>query len=173
MWSLTENPAAWTPTTSFGLSVGMEGRWYQPKNRDQDPNGPGKFQLGMPCKRGLRFGFATQTTRIALACNDQRYNETFKVDKKFQAMVGYDKGEGFLFTFDTAETLRSKLCEAKSNVTNLKFYIAAADIGAEDHNNVCGLGALSRLRMLKALAHFFAYNYTSSAQKSECLLVNP
>ncbi|XP_065307500.1 uncharacterized protein [Dermacentor albipictus] len=173
MSSLTTSPAAWPPTTSFAVSVGLEGRWYKPKDRDHDPNGPGNYQLGMPCRNELPHGFTKQTSDIIQACRDQRYNTTFKIDQKFQAMVGYNKDHGFLFTFDTAETLRSKLCEAKSNATATKFYIAAAVIGAEDHVNTCGLGALRRLHMLKALAHFFAYNYTSAAQKSACLLVNP
>ncbi|KAH7985044.1 hypothetical protein HPB49_026631 [Dermacentor silvarum] len=114
-----------------------------------------------------------QLFQVFEACNDQRYNSSFKIDQTFQAMVGYNKDHGFLFTFDTAETLRLKLCEAKSNVTDLKLHVAAANIGAEDHTNQCGLGSLSRLRMLKALSLFFAHNYTSSAQKSKCLLVSP
>ncbi|XP_049269055.1 uncharacterized protein LOC125757518 [Rhipicephalus sanguineus] len=99
------------------------------------------------------------------------YKNSFKVDTKFQAMVGYDEGEGWLFTFDTAETLRKKLCEAKSNVTALRLNIVASNIGSEDYTNKCGFGSLSRLRMLKALSLFFAHNYTSSAEKSKCLKV--
>ncbi|XP_072143655.1 uncharacterized protein [Dermacentor andersoni] len=173
MSSLTVNPAAWPPTTSFGVSVGMQGRWYKPKDRDYDPNGPGNYQLGKPCANELPLGFTKQTSDIIWACRNHGYNKTFKIDQTFQAMVGYDKQFGFLVTFDTAETLRSKLCEAKSTAPAAKFYIAAAAIGAEDHVNACGFGALTRLRMLKALTYFFAYNYTSAAQKSACLLVKP
>ncbi|XP_054930552.2 uncharacterized protein [Dermacentor andersoni] len=171
--SLTVNPAAWTPTTSFAVSVGIEGRWYQPKDRDYDIYGPGNYQLGLRCGNALPRGLTKQTSDIALACRDHRYKNSFKLNAFYQAMWGFDKPDGFLFTFDSAETLRSKLCEAKSNVTATKFYIVAAGIGGEDHLNTCGFGALSRLRMLKALAHFFAYNYTSAAQKSACLSVNP
>ncbi|XP_070392184.1 uncharacterized protein [Dermacentor albipictus] len=165
--SLTENPAAWTPTTSFAVSVGLEGRWYTPKDQDGD------YQLGMPCTNEIPAWIGKQAREIEMACYNRFYNFTFKIDQKFQAMVGYDKIDGLLFTFDTAETLRSKLCEAKSTATATKFYIVAANIGAVDYDNWCGFGALRRLHMLKALAHFFAYNYTSAAQKSACLLVNP
>ncbi|XP_075543909.1 uncharacterized protein LOC142578404 [Dermacentor variabilis] len=108
MHTLTKNRAAWTPTTSFAVSVGLEGRWYRPKDRDHDPNGPGNYQLGMPCANELPFGLTKQTSEIMLACRDQRYNKTFKIDQTFEAMVGFDKQHGFLFTFDTAETLRAK-----------------------------------------------------------------
>ncbi|KAH6936872.1 hypothetical protein HPB50_023814 [Hyalomma asiaticum] len=108
---------------------------------------------------------------IRLGCSKKSYNDSLMVDPVFQAMVGYDKNEGWLFTFDSGETLRQKLCEAKSNVTDLQLNIVASNIGSEDYLNQCGLGPLPRLRMLKALSLFFAHNYTSSADKSRCLMV--
>ncbi|XP_075741136.1 uncharacterized protein LOC142789991 [Rhipicephalus microplus] len=199
IWSMTVNPAAWSSTTSFAVSIGMSGRWYRPRDTDSDPHGLGPYQLGKPCASEQRPDIQQQTSPIVFACTMPSYNKSFKVDTTFQAVVGYDKVEGWLFTFDSAETLRKKvrtcvifaavlaklkrfisvlpiwdfdLCEAKSNVTALKLNIVAANIGSEDYTNQCGLGPLSRLRMLKALSLYFAHNYTSSADKSKCLQVN-
>ncbi|KAL3224089.1 hypothetical protein MRX96_026677 [Rhipicephalus microplus] len=172
IWSMTVNPAAWSSTTSFAVSIGMSGRWYRPRDTDSDPHGLGNYQLGKPCASEQRPDIQQQTSPIVFACTMPSYNKSFKVDTTFQAVVGYDKVEGWLFTFDSAETLRKKLCEAKSNVTALKLNIVAANIGSEDYTNQCGLGPLSRLRMLKALSLYFAHNYTSSADKSKCLQVN-
>ncbi|KAL1487234.1 hypothetical protein MTO96_046605 [Rhipicephalus appendiculatus] len=171
IWSMTVDPQAWSPSTTFAVSVGMAGRWYRPQNRDNDPNGPGNYQLGKPCENEQRADIGQQTSGIDLACSLPSYKNSFKEDTTFQAMVGYDKSEGWLFTFDTAETLRKKLCEAKSNVTGLRLTIVASDIGSEDYTDNCGFGPVSRLRMLKALSLFFAHNYTSSADKSNCITV--
>ncbi|XP_075742696.1 uncharacterized protein LOC142796290 isoform X2 [Rhipicephalus microplus] len=171
IWSMTVNPQAWSPRTTFAVSVGMAGRWYRPKRRNSDSHGAGNYQLGKPCENEQRGDIGQQTSGIDLACSFPSYKNSFTVDTTFQAMVGYDKVQGWLFTFDTAETLRYKLCEAKSNVTALRLNLVASDIGSEDYTDICGFGAVSRLRMLKAVSLFFAHNYTSSAEKSICLTV--
>ncbi|KAL1476427.1 hypothetical protein MTO96_036509 [Rhipicephalus appendiculatus] len=135
IWSMTKNPEAWSPTTSFAVSVGMSGRWYKPRGNDNDPNGPGNYQLGKPCGNEQRADIKQQASPIAFGCSMQSYRNSFKVDTTFQAVVGYDKSDGWLFTFDSAETLRKKLCESKSNVTALKLNIVAANIGSEDYTN--------------------------------------
>ncbi|KAL1442208.1 hypothetical protein MTO96_046506 [Rhipicephalus appendiculatus] len=167
---MTVDPQAWSPSTTFAVSVGMAGRWYRPKNRDNDTNGPGNYQLGKPCVNEQRADLGKQTSEIDYACRLPSYKNSFKVDTTFQAMVGYDKSEGWLFTFDTAETLRKKLCEAKSNVTGLRLNLVASDIGSEDYADECGFGRVSRLWMLKLLSLFFSDSYNSSADKSNCLM---
>ncbi|KAH7969447.1 hypothetical protein HPB52_018259 [Rhipicephalus sanguineus] len=101
-------------------------------------------------------------------CKDPIYNASFYMDNKFKALVTYDKAKERLFTYDSASTLREKLCETRENVTNLKYTIVAQNIQFEDESYVCGHGPFSRLRMLKALARFFFYNYTHAGLKAAC-----
>ncbi|KAH7968199.1 hypothetical protein HPB52_006876 [Rhipicephalus sanguineus] len=113
-------------------------------------------------------------------CKDPIYNASFYMDNKFKALVTYDKAKERLFTYDSASTLREstttacriflslQLCETRENVTNLKYTIVAQNIQFEDESYVCGHGPFSRLRMLKALARFFFYNYTHAGLKAAC-----
>ncbi|XP_049522552.1 uncharacterized protein LOC125945040 [Dermacentor silvarum] len=78
---------------------------------------------------------------------------------------GYSCGK-FKIHRDNQITDIVKLCKSKKNATNVAYTLAAVDIQFEDGNGVCGYGSYPRLRMLKKLALFFAYNYTSADKES-------
>ncbi|XP_037568117.2 uncharacterized protein LOC119448989 [Dermacentor silvarum] len=158
----------WPSTTTYAVAVGMGGRWYVPLYADFAPNSPGNYSLGQKC-RPRKPTEEDQITNIAEACTNPSLNNTFQLDTQFQALVAYNKKERLFFTYDSASTLRTKLCSTKANMTDLKYTLAAADIQFEDANNNCGYGSFPRLRMLKKLAQFFAFTYTSSAQRRPCL----
>ncbi|KAL3251881.1 hypothetical protein MRX96_055015 [Rhipicephalus microplus] len=105
------------------------------------------------------------------AVKDPNYNSTFSVDSVFQALFAYDKTDGWFFTYDSASTLRFKLCETKVNVTDLQYSIVADDIQYEDFKNVCGYESYSRLRVLKKLAAFLVENFTLPSQHGACHFV--
>ncbi|XP_075543572.1 uncharacterized protein LOC142578035 isoform X2 [Dermacentor variabilis] len=75
-------------------------------------------------------------------------------------------------TGDNQVTNIAKLCISKKNATNVKYTLAAVGIEMEDADGVCGYGPFPRLRMLKKLAVFFAFNYTSADKETECMAVN-
>ncbi|KAH6936869.1 hypothetical protein HPB50_023811 [Hyalomma asiaticum] len=73
---------------------------------------------------------------------------------------------------DTQITEIARLCRAKVNATNVQYTFVAVNIDMEDGNGTCGYGPFPRLNMLKNLAEFFAFNYTSAAKVSECMRVS-
>ncbi|KAL1480674.1 hypothetical protein MTO96_034693 [Rhipicephalus appendiculatus] len=55
----------------------------------------------------------------------------------------------------------TELCETKKNMTQLHYTFAAVNIQFEDAKDYCAYGEFPRLRALKVLARFFAFQYTS------------
>ncbi|XP_049269057.1 uncharacterized protein LOC119381395 isoform X2 [Rhipicephalus sanguineus] len=60
------------------------------------------------------------------------------------------------------------LCETKENMTQLRYTFAAVNIQFEDAKGYCGYGEFPRLRALKVLARFFAFEYTSPDNATAC-----
>ncbi|XP_065307374.1 uncharacterized protein [Dermacentor albipictus] len=158
----------WPSTTTYAVAVGLGGRWYVPLYSDFAPNDPGNYTLGQKC-RPRKPTEDDQIANIAEACKNPALNNTFQLDREFQALVAYNKTERLFFTYDSASSLRYKLCTTKANMTDLKYTLAAADVQFEDASNTCGYGSFPRLRMLKKLAEFFAFRYTSRTQRTSCL----
>ncbi|XP_070392264.1 uncharacterized protein [Dermacentor albipictus] len=163
----------WANASAFAVSLGMGGRWYMPKYPDNLADTPGNYSLGHECTTTMRGDAPPrdQITSIVEACEEPNYNETFSIDSTFQALFTYVKADVSLFTYDSASTLRFKLCETKRNVTDLHYNIVADNIQFEDFHDVCGYGSYSRLRILKRLAAFLAEKYTSPDQERFCNLV--
>ncbi|XP_049268941.1 uncharacterized protein LOC119382045 [Rhipicephalus sanguineus] len=160
----------WPSTTTYAVAVGMGGRWYTPFYVDYIPDKPGNYSLGQKC-RPRKPTEDDQITNIAEACTDPSLNNTFEVDTLYEALVAYNKTERLFFTYDSASNLRAKLCRTRGNMTSLKYTLAAADIQYEDASNACGYGSFPRLRMLKKLAEFFAFQYRSSSERRECMRI--
>ncbi|XP_070390835.1 uncharacterized protein [Dermacentor albipictus] len=108
---------------------------------------------------------------IRMACSRPAFNNSFYQDRTFNALVTYDDPAGLVFTYDSPRNLRTKLCKAKKNATSLQYTFVAADIQLEDAHGICGYGPFPRLYMLKKLAAFFAYNYTSAGKETQCRAV--
>ncbi|XP_070392846.1 uncharacterized protein [Dermacentor albipictus] len=172
---LAANYSHWPPNIMNAVAVGMAGRWYAPCEKGSTSStGPTGYSLGSKCggaclqKKLLR---EHQITDISRACSRTAYNNSFYEDRAFQARVAYDVGAELVFTYDSPINLRTKLCKAKANATNVKYTLAAADIQLEDANGTCGYGPFPRLYMLKKLAEFFAFNYTSAGREGACRAV--
>ncbi|XP_075741147.1 uncharacterized protein LOC142790003 [Rhipicephalus microplus] len=163
---LSSRASLWPSITSFAVTLGIEGRWYMPNLTDTIIGAPGNYSLGLPCSK--KVPPSGQLGGISKVCSDATLNGTFYFDKKFKALVTYDKAERWLFTYDSASALQAKLCEAKLNALSFKFSLAAVNIEFEDGNNKCGHGAFLRLHRLKKLAPFLANNYTTTAMESAC-----
>ncbi|XP_070392276.1 uncharacterized protein [Dermacentor albipictus] len=161
-----------TPST-FAVSLGMGGRWYIPKYPDKLIGTPGNYSLGHDCTKTVRgdADLRKQISSIVEACEDVNYNKSFSIDSTFKAQFSYDKSDLALFTYESAFTLRLKLCETKRNFTNLHYNIVADDIQYEDFDNFCGYGSYSRLQILKRLVAFLAENYKSPIEERACKLI--
>ncbi|XP_075543571.1 uncharacterized protein LOC142578035 isoform X1 [Dermacentor variabilis] len=166
----------WPHTLTYAVSTGMSGRWYTPCEQGNiSSNGPTGYTLGNKCGLACNKEKITgdnQVTNIAKACARPAFNNSFYVDTVYHALVAYDVQQGLIFTYDGPQNLRTKLCISKKNATNVKYTLAAVGIEMEDADGVCGYGPFPRLRMLKKLAVFFAFNYTSADKETECMAVN-
>ncbi|XP_070390861.1 uncharacterized protein [Dermacentor albipictus] len=168
IWSLAVDSHHWPPNITFAVTLGMAGRWYRPKYADNLYPSPGNYTLGFPCATDEHAPMG-QMVNVTEACIDQRYSSDFKYDFAYKSEFTYNKQEKWLFTYDTARSLRLKLCETKKNMTHLHYTFAAVNIQFEDAKDYCGFGEFPRLRALKALARFFAFNYTSASEEQACL----
>ncbi|KAL3224111.1 hypothetical protein MRX96_026695 [Rhipicephalus microplus] len=160
IWSLAYDKDKWSPNITFAVSLGMAGRWYQPKYPDKvNPlSRTGNYALGFPCTTE-EHSPRGQMVNVTEACIDQRYSGNFRFDRIYTSEFTYNKKEKWLFTYDTARALRVKL----------HYTFAAVNIQFEDAKDYCGYGEFPRLRALKALARFFAFEYTSPDNETACL----
>ncbi|XP_070390836.1 uncharacterized protein [Dermacentor albipictus] len=169
----TQQP--WPSNMMYAMSLGMAGRWYAPCDRGSlTRRGPAGFALGKKCGGACnqeKLLPEDQITDIARACSRPAFNNSFYQDRTFNALVTYDDPAGLVFTYDSPRNLRTKLCKAKKNATSLQYTFVAADIQLEDAHGICGYGPFPRLYMLKKLAAFFAYNYTSAGKETQCRAV--
>ncbi|XP_072143675.1 uncharacterized protein [Dermacentor andersoni] len=168
IWSLAVDSHHWPPNIAFAVTLGMAGRWYRPKYPDNVYPSTGNYTLGFPCAADEHAPMG-QMVNVTEACIDQKYSSNFKYDFAYKSEFTYNKQEKWLFTYDTARSLRLKLCETKKNMTHVHYTFAAVNIQFEDAKDYCGFGEFPRLRVLKALARFFAFNYTSDSQEQACL----
>ncbi|XP_049522502.1 uncharacterized protein LOC125945014 [Dermacentor silvarum] len=143
----------------------MGGRWYVPKNP------PTSVSLGDECSHAnSRLG--EQIDSVLQVCADRGFNSTFYHDATYEASVSYDSSKNWLFTYDSALSLRSKLCKTKRTAVHVDYTLAAANIQFEDFMNYCGFGPYGRLVMLKTLANFLTRNYTSADKEGACMALS-
>ncbi|XP_070392257.1 uncharacterized protein [Dermacentor albipictus] len=161
---LVSKQAQWPAAVSFALALGMGGRWYVPKNP------PANVSLGDECTND-RYPAGDQIVSITKVCSNRGFNGTFYKDGTYDASVAYDSQQNWLFTYDSAPSLRSKVCKSKRNAVDVNYTLAAVNIQFEDYMNNCGYGPYHRLTMLKAVAGFLTRNYTSAAEEDACMKV--
>ncbi|XP_065307347.1 uncharacterized protein [Dermacentor albipictus] len=165
----------WPSNMMYAMSLGMAGRWYAACHRGPlTRKGPDGYTLGNRCGAACKEKKLLpedQITEIARACSRPAFNNSFYQDRTFNALVSYDDPAGLVFTYDSPRNLRTKLCKAKKNATSVQYTFVAADIQLEDAHGICGYGPFPRLYMLKKLAAFFAYNYTSAGKETQCRAV--
>ncbi|KAL1466499.1 hypothetical protein MTO96_042692, partial [Rhipicephalus appendiculatus] len=168
--NLAANYQHWPVGTQCAMSLDMGGRWYEPCGADAEDYKLGK-KCGYSCMK-QKVQKETQITEIARACKRQDFRKTFYTDYTFDALVTYNVQRELVFTYDGPINLRKKLCKAKVNATNVLYTFAAVNIDKEDVNGSCGFGPFPRLKMLKNLAEFFAFKYSSPAKLTDCMKVS-
>ncbi|XP_075543612.1 uncharacterized protein LOC142578077 [Dermacentor variabilis] len=140
----------------------MGGRWYVPKNP------PANISLGDECAHD-HYPAGNQIVSITKVCSTQGFNSPSYHDGTYEASVAYDSSRNWLFTYESAVSLRSKVCKSKRKTVDVDYTLAAVNIQFEDFMNNCGFGLYHRLTMLKAVAGFLTQNYTSAAKEHACM----
>ncbi|KAL1446016.1 hypothetical protein MTO96_028952 [Rhipicephalus appendiculatus] len=160
--AMASGQTQWPADVSFALAFGMGGRWYMPRRP------PNSISLGDECSHTRHPG-GFQITSISTACADRGLNSTFHHDATYDAPVAYRRSDNWLFTYESAHSLRSKICKTKRTALDVNYTLAAVNIQFEDFLNYCGHGPHRRLVMLRTVAVFLARSYASADKESTCL----
>ncbi|KAL3222569.1 hypothetical protein MRX96_028351, partial [Rhipicephalus microplus] len=102
-------------------------------------------------------------------CRDSAYTIVHHKEEP-RGAVAYDPAAGKLLAYDSPESLKQKLCIARSNVTAVKYGFAAFNVEYEDGTNRCGGGAFSRLQALRDLLNAFGRT-DMSTEAEDCIAV--
>ncbi|KAH6935736.1 hypothetical protein HPB50_008677 [Hyalomma asiaticum] len=154
----------WPSTTMIAVSIGMGARMYSPRYPDKLPDTPGNFSLGEQCKP---TGRAEQIISITEVCENPIYKSP-EFDGRYQSFYLYDKSKALMYAYETAATLRFKLCDTKREVQSLRYTIVADNIELADIHNACGYGEYGEVRMLEVLARFLVYSYSAPQDDAAC-----
>ncbi|XP_065284805.1 uncharacterized protein [Dermacentor albipictus] len=148
---------------ALSVSVGLAGRWYSTR---PDQRGAAKrYVLGQPCLPSKIVPPLASATKMC-GSPDVRQSENFH--SKFVLV----KNNSMVFTFDTPDTFRYKLCASKKNMTTVNYGITAANIEFADARGHCGRGeTFPVLRTLKRLVEFFEHRYVSEEDFKTCLIL--
>ncbi|KAH6923813.1 hypothetical protein HPB50_007498 [Hyalomma asiaticum] len=78
------------------------------------------------------------------------------------------------FTYDTVDTIKTKVCDAKRSLLNVSYGVAAYDVDFDSSPQGCGEmgiepGAFNRLSIIRPLSNFLVRNFTGY---TECLELN-
>ncbi|KAL1416339.1 hypothetical protein MTO96_028062 [Rhipicephalus appendiculatus] len=149
---------------ALSVSVGLYGRWHFVDSKQGT-----KLEDHRPGSQCLPVVNDTQKTGIYEVCVDPKYR--ILDDDKFHCKFTLGKTNDLLkvMVFDTAETLRHKVCSSKKNATQVKYGITAAQLEYADSSGHCKNGTFPLLRALKQIVKFFKDNYTSEANFENCV----
>lgn len=150
-------------TTALYVSVGVYGRWYF-----DSADASGRVEedtIGTPCLPRIN---AEQMASVATVCANLNYTD-FRNSKVMDCKYVIDHTKRRRFVFDTAETLRRKLCITKSNTTGFVYGIIAARVEYSDSSNSCGQGRFPLLSSVKSILKYFNDPYVSAPDLRECV----
>ncbi|XP_077491859.1 uncharacterized protein LOC144102468 [Amblyomma americanum] len=159
----------------IGVSLTLKGRWWVPLTDDEKsaPSAIGSYGLYKEC--ALRS--FDQDALPGVVCNmtNANYTKNVQLDQDAQSLTAYDKGPGFkqTFAFDNHQTYRQKLCDAKYNLTQVVFTVAAYDVNYDSVTMSCQrtqvFGRYVRTVRLRRIGRFLNDNYTDSSKHASCL----
>ncbi|KAL1442990.1 hypothetical protein MTO96_030486 [Rhipicephalus appendiculatus] len=148
------------------VSLAMFGRWYKPRYQNPESRTRSGSRRAFDFLQKCRHDSGDVLGSHVQVCRDSAYT-IVEHKKEPQGAVAYDQAAGKLLAYDSPESLRQKLCVARSNVTTVKYGFAAFNVEYEDGTNRCGQGAFSRLQALRGLLKAFGRTDTS-AEAEEC-----
>ncbi|KAH7974153.1 hypothetical protein HPB49_010573 [Dermacentor silvarum] len=148
------------------VSLAMFGRWYKPRYQNPESRARSGSLRGFGFLQKCRHDSGDVLGSHVQVCRDSAYTIAYHKEEP-QGAVAYYRGAGKLLAYDNPESLRRKLCAARSNVTAVKYGFTAFNVEYEDATNRCGEGSFSRLRALKDLLNAFARR-DSSEEAEEC-----
>nr|XP_054925851.1 uncharacterized protein LOC126529576 [Dermacentor andersoni] len=137
------------PALTVAVSVAIFGRWYKPRhvNESGAAGEPGSYSLFSMCEPtgdDEQLGSVTQVCQLPM-WSSRVYS------REHHSEYCYDTNMERIFTFDTARTLREKLCLQKARVVSVDYALAAFNLEYADGRGECGEGDFSELRALRRL----------------------
>ncbi|KAL3210454.1 hypothetical protein MRX96_008699 [Rhipicephalus microplus] len=145
------------PRLPMSISVGLSGRYYAPKFLD----GPSRYLPFEDCTdfSGPRYDDP------ANVCPSVAGDEwKFEQNKNYHYEALLNEKLKKTFTFDSIDSLKLKLCDAKRYLTSVSFGVAAYDVDFDSSPEGCaeiGIkpGAFSRLSGVRRLSEFLLNDY--------------
>ncbi|XP_077498002.1 uncharacterized protein LOC144108704 [Amblyomma americanum] len=139
------------PTTMWAVSVAMFGRWYKPRYPDLVVHSvPGNYGIYNQCQNVPEYQLASFTEVCKRPiCGDGGH-------ESFNSRFCYDKYIERTFTYDTAKTLRAKLCHVKDQYRSTLFSVAAYNLEYDDTEGACEGGTFPVLRTLRGVINFLS-----------------
>ncbi|XP_077491782.1 uncharacterized protein LOC144102365 [Amblyomma americanum] len=162
----------------IAVSFTLKGRLWQPRSDDENVTAKslGDYGLFKDCDPES----ADSDLPPAAVCSLTNTNlfKNMVWDKDTKTMASFDtaflrEDRRVMFAFDNHVTYRQKLCDAKRNLTQVVFTLAAFDVNFDSTEGTCPDGKLygyfNRTLMLKKLSAFLENNYTDSSKHRDCL----
>ncbi|KAL1430355.1 hypothetical protein MTO96_015063 [Rhipicephalus appendiculatus] len=150
--------------TMLAVSASAAGRWNRPQNylRHQASN----YRFLEKCTKLPQN--VQQFGNMYEICSRPGYNQVY--DRAYKAEYRYNFDDGLLFSYDTSESLKEKLCYYKTNLTSIPPYgLALFDMQYEDWIGVCFGEKFGRLRALRRLLDFLTERFRFASDFTECL----
>ncbi|XP_075730067.1 uncharacterized protein LOC142771944 [Rhipicephalus microplus] len=149
------------------VSLAMFGRWYKPRYQNPESKTRGGSRRAFDYMQKCRHDSGDVLGSHVQVCRDSAYTIVHH-KKEPRGAVAYDPAAGKLLAYDSPESLKQKLCIARSNVTAVKYGFAAFNVEYEDGTNRCGGGAFSRLQALRDLLNAFGRT-DMSTEAEDCI----
>ncbi|XP_077560717.1 uncharacterized protein LOC144175512 [Haemaphysalis longicornis] len=151
----------------ISVSVTMKGRTYKPKTHDPAVSSIGNYGLLNECAQGNY----SQEIRPLLICNNATYTPSLAINQTYQAVVAFSKAAGWTLVFDNSNTLLRKVCEAKTNLTNVEFGLSVFDANYDNGTTQCPANYIKgdgdRTGIIKKALHYFR-NFTDASKEAGC-----
>ncbi|XP_077547672.1 uncharacterized protein LOC144159889 [Haemaphysalis longicornis] len=150
---------------AWAVSMSAAGRWNRPLMgaslnwRDYEPFSP--------CERLPRD--KKQLGTILDACIGVVYKR--HPSSAYKTMFAFSTQIGLSVMYDSAETMREKLCNFKANMTNVKYGIAVFEAQYGDPDGLCQFGKFGRIAMAGRLVKYFSSKFKTGSDFTDCLLL--
>ncbi|XP_077544648.1 uncharacterized protein LOC144157749 [Haemaphysalis longicornis] len=150
---------------AWAVSMSAAGRWNRPlmgaslNRRDYEPFSP---CAPLPFKK-------KQLGTILDVCYVFYYERS--TSSAYKTMFAFSTQMGISMMYDSAETMREKLCNFKANMTEVKYGVAVFDAEYGDPEGWCKFGKFGRIAMAGRLVAYFGDKFKTGSDLTDCLLL--
>ncbi|XP_077547774.1 uncharacterized protein LOC144160027 [Haemaphysalis longicornis] len=150
-----------TDACALVVSVAMFGRKYRAVEN-------GDLRIGTECT----YHSDDYLVPYEVLCTNTAFRSNVTEDPTNKAIFSYDDATRWVVTFDNELTLRTKLCEGKSQNLALEYGVAVYGMEYSDYAVRCPdlstHGSYTRLLMVKKVRDFLTGKFTKSDDEEHC-----